>query len=107
MCSLACSDGGRHFAILNDDRDDGDDEPQNYFAGSERRHVLIAYRFPALFSLPFSRQNPDRGPPDVSGGRGVMRDPLTRALDDRAVEPEPEEGAEIEPILGERIHAWF
>jgi hypothetical protein len=36
-----------------------------------------------------------------------MRDLLARALNDREVEPEPEEGAEIEPILGELIHAWF
>lgn len=28
---------GRRFATLGDDSDDGDDEPQNYFAGGERR----------------------------------------------------------------------
>jgi hypothetical protein len=35
-----CSGGsgsGRRFATLGDDSDDGDDEPQNYFAGGERR----------------------------------------------------------------------
>lgn len=69
--------GGRRVATLNDDSDDGEDEPQNYFAGGERSGINI--------------QNPDRGPPDVSGGRGLMRDLLTRALNDRAAEPEPEE----------------
>ena len=29
--------GGRRFGTLGDDSDDGDDEPQNYFAGGERR----------------------------------------------------------------------
>ena len=29
--------GGRRIATLGDDSDDGDDEPQNYFAGGERR----------------------------------------------------------------------
>ncbi|KAN0137584.1 hypothetical protein V8E53_004635 [Lactarius tabidus] len=72
------SGGGRRFATLGDDSDDGgDDEPQNYFAGGERSGINV--------------QNPDRGPPDVSGGRGLMRDLLTRALNDRSVEPEPEE----------------
>ncbi|KAN0137561.1 SEP domain containing protein [Lactarius tabidus] len=57
------------FATLGDDSDDGDDdEPQNYFAGGERR-----------------------GPPDISGGRGLMRDLLTRALNDRSVETEPQD----------------
>ncbi|KAI9432401.1 SEP-domain-containing protein, partial [Lactarius indigo] len=60
----------------NDDSDDGgNDEPQNYFAGGERSGINV--------------QNPDRGPPDVSG-RGLMRDLLARALNDRPPEPEPE-----------------
>lgn len=29
--------GGRRFGALGDDSDEGDDEPQNYFAGGERR----------------------------------------------------------------------
>jgi hypothetical protein len=49
---FAGSGGGRRFATLNNDSDDGDDEPQNYFSGGERRHIIIVYRFPALFSLP-------------------------------------------------------
>ena len=32
------SGGGRRFGTLGDDSDDGDDEPQNYFAGGERRY---------------------------------------------------------------------
>jgi hypothetical protein len=32
-----CSGGGRRIATLGDDSDDGEDEPQNYFAGGERR----------------------------------------------------------------------
>ncbi|KAH9054704.1 hypothetical protein EDB87DRAFT_1645918 [Lactarius vividus] len=69
------SAGGRRVATLNDDSDDGgDDEPQNYFAGGERSGINV--------------QNPDRGA-DVSG-RGLMRDLLARALNDRPLEPEPE-----------------
>ncbi|KAH8986796.1 hypothetical protein EDB86DRAFT_2953473 [Lactarius hatsudake] len=68
--------GGRRVATLNDDSDDGgDDEPQNYFAGGERSGINV--------------QNPDRGPDDVSG-RGLMRDLLARALNDRPLEPELE-----------------
>jgi hypothetical protein len=34
-----CSGGGRRFGTLSgDDSDDGDEEPQNYFAGGERRY---------------------------------------------------------------------
>ena len=45
----------------------------------------------AFFFSGINVQNPDRGPPDLSGGRGLMRDLLSRALNDRALEPEPEE----------------
>ncbi|KAI9456031.1 hypothetical protein BJY52DRAFT_1277661 [Lactarius psammicola] len=69
------SGGGRRFATLGDDSDDGEDEPQNYFAGGERSGINV--------------QNPDRGGPDLSG-RGLMRDLLARALNDRPLEPEPE-----------------
>ncbi|KAF8258598.1 ubiquitin-related domain-containing protein [Lactarius quietus] len=66
---------GRRFATLNDDDSDGDDdEPQNYFAGGERSGINV--------------QNPDRGPD--SSGRGLMRDLLARALNDRPLEPELE-----------------
>ncbi|KAF8465435.1 SEP-domain-containing protein, partial [Russula ochroleuca] len=57
-----------------DDSDDGDDEPQNYFAGGERSGINV--------------QNPDRDS-DVPG-RNLMRDLLARALHDRPVEPEPD-----------------
>ena len=35
-------------------------------------------------------QNPDRGGPEAASGRGLMRDLLARALNDRPLEPEPE-----------------
>jgi hypothetical protein len=35
------SSGGRRVATLGDDSDDGDDEPQNYFAGGERRYTPL------------------------------------------------------------------
>jgi hypothetical protein len=36
---LVCNSSGRRVATLGDDSDDGDDEPQNYFAGGERRYT--------------------------------------------------------------------
>jgi len=66
--------GGRRFGTLGDDSDDGDEEPQNYFAGGERSGISI--------------QNPDRDP-DVPG-RNLMRDLLARALNAGPAEPEPE-----------------
>jgi len=66
--------GGRRFGTLGDDSDDGDDEPQNYFAGGERSGINV--------------QNPDRDP-DVPG-RNLMRDLLARALNAGPAEPELE-----------------
>jgi hypothetical protein len=37
VCIHSGGGGGRRFATLGDESDDGDDEPQNYFAGGERR----------------------------------------------------------------------
>jgi len=37
VCIHSGGSGGRRFGTLGDDSDDGDDEPQNYFAGGERR----------------------------------------------------------------------
>jgi hypothetical protein len=37
VCIYSGGGGGRRFAALGDDCDDGDDVPQNYFAGGERR----------------------------------------------------------------------
>ncbi|KAH9979230.1 hypothetical protein BGW80DRAFT_1275718 [Lactifluus volemus] len=61
---------GRQFGTLGDDSDEGDDEPQNYFAGGERSGINV--------------QNPDMP------GRNLMRDLLARAQNDRSLEPEPE-----------------
>ncbi|KAI0275824.1 hypothetical protein BGY98DRAFT_990057 [Russula aff. rugulosa BPL654] len=51
--------GGRRIATLGDDSDDGEDEPQNYFAGGERSGINV--------------QNPDResdSEPERTGARG-------------------------------------
>ena len=89
-----CSGGGRRFGTLGDDSDDGEDEPQNYFAGGERRYFLITFRFltqlyhyGSLVSG-INVQNPDRDP-DVPG-RNLMRDLLARALNAGPAEPELE-----------------
>jgi hypothetical protein len=37
VCIHSGGSSGRRFGTLGDDSDDGDDEPQNYFAGGERR----------------------------------------------------------------------
>jgi hypothetical protein len=37
VCICSGGGSGRRFATLGDDSDDGDDQPQNYFAGGERR----------------------------------------------------------------------
>lgn len=65
---------GRRFGTLGDDSDDGEDEPQNYFAGGERSGINV--------------QNPDRDP-EVPG-RNLMRDLLARALNAGPAEPELE-----------------
>ena len=37
VCIHSGGSSGHRFGTLGDDSDDGDDEPQNYFAGGERR----------------------------------------------------------------------
>ena len=59
--------------------------------GTSRSIAIAITQLTALFSSGINVQNPDRGPPVLSGGRGLMRDLLSRALNDRALEPEPEE----------------
>jgi hypothetical protein len=56
-----------------------------------REGTFSKHSDPQLFPHCINVQNPDRGPPDISGGRGLMRDLLTRALNDRSVETEPQE----------------
>ena len=55
--------GGRRFGTLGDDSDDGGDEPQNLFAGGERRYVnvwvFVSFRYPRstfIAKCCFSRQ---------------------------------------------------
>jgi hypothetical protein len=38
---LVCNSAGRRFGTVGDDSDEGDDEPQNYFAGGERRYSPV------------------------------------------------------------------